>query len=64
VIAVYLLAAGVTGLQQLGVPSWVEYVFNGTALLLSVILSGYAARVRAGGRANQPSSTAPNKESE
>jgi ribose transport system permease protein len=64
VIAVYLLAAGVTGLQQLGVPSWVEYVFNGTALLLSVILSGYAARVRAGGRANQPSSTASNKESE
>ncbi|MEJ3657944.1 ABC transporter permease [Actinomycetes bacterium KLBMP 9759] len=47
VIAVYVLAAGVSGLQQLGVPSWVEYVFNGTALLLSVILSGYAARIRA-----------------
>jgi ribose transport system permease protein len=46
VIAVYVLAAGVTGLQQLGVESWVEYVFNGTALLLSVILSGYAARIR------------------
>lgn len=47
VIAVYVLAAGVTGLQQIGVASWVEYVFNGTALLMSVILSGYAARIRA-----------------
>ncbi|WP_028923883.1 ABC transporter permease [Pseudonocardia acaciae] len=51
VIAVYVLAAGVTGLQQLGVASWVEYVFNGAALLLSVILSGYAARIRAWRRA-------------
>jgi ribose transport system permease protein len=47
VIAVYLLAAGVTGLQQLGVPSWVEPVFNGLALVIAVAFSGYVARTRA-----------------
>lgn len=62
VIAVYLLAAGVTGLQQLGVASWVEYVFNGTALLLSVILSGYAARIRARVGSGSRSATTTAKE--
>jgi len=47
VVAVYLLAAGVTGLQQLGVPSWVEPVFNGLALVIAVAFSGYVARARA-----------------
>jgi ribose transport system permease protein len=47
VIAVYLLAAGVTGLQQLGVPSWVEPVFNGMSLIIAVAFSGFVARNRA-----------------
>lgn len=47
VIAVYLLAAGVTGLQQMGVPSWVEPVFNGLSLIIAVVFSGMIARGRA-----------------
>lgn len=36
IIAVYLLAAGVTGLEQVGVPSFVEPIFNGVALMVAV----------------------------
>jgi ribose transport system permease protein len=32
----YLLVVGVTGLELLGVESWVEQVFNGVALALAV----------------------------
>lgn len=39
VVSVYLLAVGVTGLALLGVPSWVEPVFNGLALVLAIALS-------------------------
>ncbi|MCD6725700.1 MAG: ABC transporter permease [Solirubrobacteraceae bacterium] len=39
VASVYLLAVGVSGLQILGVPSWVEPMFNGTALVLAIALS-------------------------
>jgi ribose transport system permease protein len=39
VAAVYLLAVGVTGLALLGVPSWVEPVFNGAALVIAIALS-------------------------
>jgi ribose transport system permease protein len=39
VASVYLLAVGVTGLELLGVPSWVEPVFNGTALVIAIALS-------------------------
>lgn len=53
VIAVYLLAAGVTGLQQLGVPSWVEPVFNGLALVIAVAFSGFVARTRVRRRVRQ-----------
>jgi ribose transport system permease protein len=43
VIGLYLLAVGVTGLELLGVSSWVGDLFNGVALLLALGL------VRAGG---------------
>jgi len=43
VAAVYLLAVGVTGLALLGVPSWVEPVFNGLALILAIGLSRLTA---------------------
>jgi ribose transport system permease protein len=48
VIGVFLLGAGVAGLQQLGVPSYVQDFFNGGALVLAVAASGYVARRRAG----------------
>ena len=39
VASVYLLAVGVAGLAQLGVPSWVDPVFNGAALVIAIALS-------------------------
>jgi ribose transport system permease protein len=48
VIGVFLLGAGVAGLQQLGVASYVQDFFNGGALILAVAASGYVARRRAG----------------
>jgi ribose transport system permease protein len=49
VVAVYALAAGIAGLQQLGAAFYVEQLFNGGALLLAVALSKWMAqrRVRA-----------------
>jgi ribose transport system permease protein len=46
VIAVYTLAIAITGLQQEGVPSWFEYVFNGVALIVAVGLSNQVAQLR------------------
>jgi ribose transport system permease protein len=51
VIGVFLLGAGVAGLQQMGVPSYVQDFFNGGALVIAVAASGYVARRRAGGTA-------------
>lgn len=45
-VAVYLLAGGITGLQQLGAASYVDQFFYGAALLIAVALSGWAARRR------------------
>jgi ribose transport system permease protein len=45
-LAVYLLAAGITGLQQMGAASYVEQYFNGGALLVAVALSRWAANRR------------------
>ncbi|GGA64855.1 sugar ABC transporter permease [Pseudoclavibacter endophyticus] len=39
VIAVYVLAVGVKGLQLMGAPGWINDLFNGVALLLAVGLS-------------------------
>jgi ribose transport system permease protein len=47
VLATYTLSVAVSGLQQLGAPSWVQPVFNGTVLLVAVGLSGYATRTKA-----------------
>lgn len=38
-IGLYLLAAGVSGLQLLGVSSWVNDVFNGVTLVLAVVIA-------------------------
>ncbi|NRP90707.1 D-allose transport system permease protein AlsC [Ensifer adhaerens] len=49
VVAVYVLAAGISGLQQLGAAFYVEQFFNGGALLLAVALARWIAiRARIG----------------
>jgi ribose transport system permease protein len=48
-IAVYVLATGVKGLQLAGVPFWVDDLFNGVALIIAVALSGRAERKQRGG---------------
>jgi ribose transport system permease protein len=47
VVAVYVLATGVKGLQLAGAPVWIPDLFNGLALLIAV---GIAKYERAGGR--------------
>jgi ribose transport system permease protein len=44
VIALYVLAVGITGLQLLGARGWVSDVFNGVALILAVTLARIAER--------------------
>jgi ribose transport system permease protein len=39
VVAVYVLAAGVKGLQLAGAPTWIPDLFNGLALLVAVALA-------------------------
>ncbi len=46
VLAVYVLATGVKGLQLAGAPFWLPDLFNGVALLLAVGLSGLPQRSR------------------
>jgi ribose transport system permease protein len=46
VIAVYVLAVGVKGLQLAGAPVWIPDLFNGVALLLAVGLSKYQRTAR------------------
>ncbi len=36
IVAVFLIAVGVTGLQLLGAPGWVQLVFNGSVLIIAV----------------------------
>lgn len=43
VVAVYVLAAGVKGLQLAGAPVWIPDAFNGAALLVAVALAKYQA---------------------
>jgi ribose transport system permease protein len=47
-IAVYLVATGITGLQQLGAQPFVQQLFNGVALLVAVTLARVAAVRRRG----------------
>ena len=41
VVAVYVLATGVEGLQLAGAPVWIPALFNGAALLIAVGLARY-----------------------
>ncbi len=44
VLAIFTIAVGVTGLELLGVPVWVEPLFNGVALIGAVALTRYLRR--------------------
>jgi ribose transport system permease protein len=44
VIAVYFLITGVSGMQLLGAPSWVQDVFYGAIVVVAVALSRFAKR--------------------
>ncbi len=46
VVAVYFLVTGITGLQFLGVPNWVQQLFYGGALIVAVALSQMVRRHR------------------
>jgi hypothetical protein len=46
VIAVYLVAVIVAGLQNLGVPSWAEYMVDGAALVVGVALANWFVKLR------------------
>jgi ribose transport system permease protein len=50
-IAIFLVAVGITGLQLKGVETWVTPVFNGSVLLLAVAVSNFAATQRMVARA-------------
>jgi ribose transport system permease protein len=44
VVALYLLAVGITGLQLMGAASWISDVFNGCALLTGVVVAKVIGR--------------------
>lgn len=52
ITAVYLIAVGVSGLSLLGVPSWMEPVFDGGALIIAIALAHAFTRTRAKRRAS------------
>jgi ribose transport system permease protein len=43
-VAVYMLAAGIAGLQQMGARPYVQQLFNGGALLIALAIAAIAAR--------------------
>jgi ribose transport system permease protein len=47
VVALFLLVTGVTGLELMGYSSWVEQVFNGTALVIAVTFARLVSQERA-----------------
>lgn len=46
VVGIAILAIGISGIQQFGGAFWVEPLFNGATLLLSITIAGYAQRKR------------------
>jgi ribose transport system permease protein len=55
VVAVAVLAIGLSGIGQYGAEFWATPLFNGATLLLAVGLAGYSARrrIRAGATAGR-----------
>jgi ribose transport system permease protein len=46
IIAVLILAVGISGIQQMGASFFIEPLFNGLTLIVAVGLAGYFARRR------------------
>ena len=46
IVGVLILAVGISGIQQLGGAFFVEPLFNGITLLVSIALAGFAQRRR------------------
>ncbi len=44
IVGVAILAAGISGIQQIGGSFWVEPMFNGVTLLIAIGIAGYAQR--------------------
>ncbi|MFF0084763.1 ABC transporter permease [Streptomyces canus] len=59
VVAVAVLAVGLTGIGQLGAEFWTVPLFNGGTLLIAVGLAGYAARRRLRGGVARDTPAAP-----
>ncbi|MGW0614014.1 ABC transporter permease [Streptomyces sp. NPDC002788] len=59
VVAVAVLAVGLTGIAQLGADFWTVPLFHGGTLLVAVGLAGYAARRRLRGGATRDAPAAP-----
>lgn len=62
VIAVYFLVTGITGLQLLGLSSWIQQIFYGASLIFAVTLARLAANRRnrvvlSAGAASAPNSS-------
>ena len=57
VIGVLILAVGISGIQQLGGAFFVEPLFNGVTLLVSIALAGFAQRRRSVTRVTPPRAT-------
>lgn len=47
IVAVYVLATGVRGLQLVGAPFWIADLFNGVAVIVAVAMSQLSGRARA-----------------
>lgn len=60
-IAVVILAVGISGIQQLGGAFFVEPLFNGTTLVISIGLAAFAQRRRAVARSGQGAGEAETK---
>jgi len=54
-IAIYVLATGVEGLQLVSGQQWLSDMFNGVALIVAVALAGWRQRRTARGRSSAPS---------
>ena len=46
IFGVLILAVGISGIQQLGGAFFVEPLFNGTTLVISIVLAAFAQRRR------------------
>jgi ribose transport system permease protein len=66
IVAVAILAIGVSGIQQLGAEFWATPLFNGLTLLAAVGLAGYSARrrLKTGAEASRKSMQASGTESQ